>query len=51
VLDAVWRRGAVSVDPTGSRPAPRPFVDGQSWPVLARTHQAIYDTCREALGA
>jgi hypothetical protein len=50
VLDAVWRRGAVSVDPMGARPAPRPFVDGQPWPVLADTHQAIHEACREILG-
>jgi hypothetical protein len=51
VLDAIFRRGAVASDSAGSVPAPRPFVDGQPWPVLAETYQRIYEICEQTLGA
>lgn len=50
LLDAISSRGAVAADSSGSPPAPRPFVDGQPWPVLASTHQLIYEVCAQTLG-
>lgn len=51
LLDAVSTRGAVAADSSGAPPAPRPFVDGQPWPVLLSTHQRIYEVCEQTLGA
>jgi hypothetical protein len=49
VLEAISSRGAVASDSAGSIPAPRPFVDGQPWPVLAETYRRIYELCEQAL--
>jgi hypothetical protein len=49
LLDAVYGCGAVAAGANGAIPAPRPFVDGQPWPILEHTHQQIYELCRQTL--
>lgn len=49
LLDAVFRAGAVASDGMGSPPAPRPYVDGLSWPELERTYEEIHQVCERTL--
>jgi hypothetical protein len=49
LLEAVFSAGAVASDATGSPPAPRPYVDGLSWPSLAGTYQEIHQVCERTL--